>query len=142
MIRKYLQRISGPLLDRIDIHLEVPRLRQEELLGLQPGEPSAAIRERVVRARLRQLERLQPYGLVCNAQMSSKLVRQFCPIGEDIRAYLRTAVQRLGLSARAFDRILKIARTIADLEAAEIQLPHVAEAVQYRSIDRRFWGTG
>jgi len=143
LIRKYLQRISGPLLDRIDIHLEVPRLRQEELLGLQPGEPSAAIRERVVQARLRQLERLQPYGLVCNAQMSSKLVRQFCPIGEEVRGYLRTAVQRLGLSARAFDRILKIARTIADLEGADtIQLPHIAEAVQYRSIDRRFWGTG
>jgi magnesium chelatase family protein len=143
LIRKYLQRISGPLLDRIDIHLEVPRLRQEELLGLQPGEPSAAIRERVVRARWRQLERLQPYGLVCNAQMSSKLVRQFCPIGEEVRSYLRTAVQRLGLSARAFDRILKIARTIADLEGEDtIQLPHIAEAVQYRSIDRRFWGTG
>jgi magnesium chelatase family protein len=75
--------------------------------------------------------------------MSSKLVRQFCPIGEEVRGYLRTAVQRLGLSARAFDRILKIARTIADLEGADtIQLPHIAEAVQYRSIDRRFWGAG
>ena len=143
MIRKYLQRISGPLLDRIDIHLEVPRLRQEELLSLQMGESSASIRERVVRARLRQLERLQPYGIVCNAQMSSKLVREHCPIGEDARSYLRTAVQRLGLSARAYDRIMKIARTIADLEGAEnIQLPHIAEAVQYRSIDRRFWGSG
>lgn len=143
MIRKYLQRISGPLLDRIDIHLEVPRLRQEELLTLQPGESSAAIRERVVRARLRQLERLKPYGIVCNAQMSAKLVREHCPIGEDARSYLRTAVQRLGLSARAYDRIMKIARTIADLEGAEnIQLPHIAEAVQYRSIDRRFWGSG
>ncbi len=142
-IRKYLQRISGPLLDRIDIHLEVPRLRQEELLTLSAGEPSARIRERVVKARLRQLERLQPYGLVCNAQMSTKLVREFCPLNEDVRAYLRTAVQRLGLSARAFDRILKIARTIADLDGEErILLPHVAEAVQYRSIDRRFWGSG
>ncbi len=143
MIRKYLQRISGPLLDRIDIHLEVPRLRQEELLTLHAGESSAAIRERVVRARLRQLERLQPYGVVCNAQMSAKLVREHCSIGEDARSYLRTAVQRLGLSARAYDRIMKIARTIADLEgAATIQLPHLAEAVQYRSIDRRFWGSG
>lgn len=142
-IRKYLQRISGPLLDRIDIHLEVPRLRQEELLNLEFGEPSTKIRERVVRARRRQLERLQPYGLVCNAQMTSKMVREFCPISEEARAYLRTAVQRLGLSARAFDRIVKIARTIADLEGeASILLPHIAEAVQYRSIDRRFWGTG
>lgn len=142
-IRKYLQRISGPLLDRIDIHLEVPRLRQEELLSLQMGEPSATIRERVVQARLRQLERLRPYGIVCNAQMTNKMVREFCPIPEEVRAYLRTAVQRLGLSARAFDRILKIAHTIADLEGeANIQLPHIAEAVQYRSVDRRFWGTG
>lgn len=142
-IRKYLQRISGPLLDRIDIHLEVPRLRQEDLLTLSTGESSARIRERVVKARLRQLERLRPHGLVCNAQMTSKLIREYCPLGEDVRAYLRTAVQRLGLSARAFDRILKIARTIADLEGeVQILLPHIAEAVQYRSIDRRFWGAG
>lgn len=143
MIRKYLQRISGPLLDRIDIHLEVPRLKQDELLTLQAGESSAAIRERVVRARERQLQRLRPYGIVCNAQMSSKLAREHCPIGEDARGYLRMAVQRLGLSARAYDRILKIARTIADLEGSDaIQLPHIAEAVQYRSVDRRFWGGG
>jgi len=143
MIRKYLQRISGPLLDRIDIHLEVPRLRQDELLSLGTGEPSERIRERVIRARLRQLERLQPHGLTCNAQMSSKLVREYCPIGEDARSYLRTAVQRLGLSARAFDRIVKIARTIADLDGEErILLPHIAESVQYRSVDRRYWGAG
>jgi magnesium chelatase family protein len=123
--------------------LEVPRLKQDELLSLQSGESSAAIRERVVRARERQLQRLRPYGIVCNAQMSSKLVREQCPIEEEARGYLRTAVQRLGLSARAYDRILKIARTIADLEAVDtLQLPHLAEAVQYRSIDRRFWGGG
>lgn len=112
-------------------------------MNLEIGESSAQIRERVVQARLRQLERLQPHGLACNAQMTSKMVRAFCPLSEEARAYLRTAVQRPGLSARAFDRIVKITRTIADLEnEPHIQLPHIAEAVQYRSIDRRFWGTG
>lgn len=141
MIRKYLQRISGPLLDRIDIHLEVPRLRQEELLTLQPGEGSVPIRQRVVKARQRQLERFQGLGITCNAQMSGRMVRYFCPLTEEIRVFLRQAITQLGLSARAFDRVLKIARTIADLEGAEsIGVPHIAEAVQYRSVDRRFWG--
>lgn len=143
LIRKYLQRISGPLLDRIDMHLEVPRLRQEELLNLQPGETSEAIRKRVVAARQRQQERFGAQGTFCNAHMSSRQVRQYCPINEDCKAFLRQAINQLGLSARAFDRVLKIARTIADLNGSEsIQLPHLSEAVQYRSIDRRFWGAG
>lgn len=141
LIRKYLQRISGPLLDRIDIHIEVPRLRQDELLTLQAGESSENIRRRVVQARKRQIERFAEHGITCNAQMSTRLVRHYCTIGEDTRAFLRNVVQQLGLSARAFDRILKIARTIADLRGAEqIGISDVSEAAQYRSVDRRFWG--
>ena len=142
MIAKYLQRISGPLLDRIDIHIEVPRLHQDDLLSQKPaGETSEQIRNRVVKSRLIQKERFEGTKLHCNAHMQSKQIKQFCPINTEVKDLLRAAVSQLGLSARAYDRILKLARTVADLEASEqIQLAHVAEAIQYRAMDRKLWG--
>ncbi len=142
MIAKYLQRISGPLLDRIDIHIEVPRLRQDEMIqGSGNGEPSGSIRSRVLAARSRQKERFEATTLHCNAHMGAKQIRQFCRVTDDVKDLLRAAISQLGLSARAYDRILKLARTIADLDAeADIQLAHVAEAIQYRALDRKLWG--
>jgi magnesium chelatase family protein len=142
MISKYLQRISGPLLDRIDIHIEVPRLHQDDLLNQKPaGETSEQVRNRVVKSRLIQKERFAGTKLHCNAHMQSKQIKQFCPINAEVKDLLRAAVSQLGLSARAYDRILKLARTVADLEASEsIQLAHVAEAIQYRAMDRKLWG--
>jgi len=143
MIHKYLRRISGPLLDRIDIHIEVPRLKDQELVNQPTGENSAAIRARVERAREVQRRRFgnDGAGIFCNAHMSAKQIRKFCAPKEDVKDLLRTAINQLGLSARAYDRILKLARTIADLEGVEdITLAHVAEAVQYRSLDRKLWG--
>ena len=139
-IRKYQQRVSGPLLDRIDIHIEVPRLSHDDLLRTQLGEPSSAIRERVVRARQTQQQRFAGTGARCNAQMTTRLLRQFCPLSEDVKAMLKQVSQQMGISARAFDRIVKLARTIGDLAGEEqIGLAHVAEAIQYRSLDRRIW---
>jgi magnesium chelatase family protein len=143
MIQKYMRRISGPLLDRIDIHIEVPRLKDEELLSHPSGESSAAIRERVKAARKIQQERFaaEPGNIYCNANMNARMIRKYCHPGEDVKELLRAAVSQLNLSARAYDRILKLARTIADLEGLEdIALSHVAEAVQYRSMDRKLWG--
>ena len=142
MIAKYLQRISGPLLDRIDIHIEVPRLRQDEMIqGGGSGEPSGSIRGRVLAARSRQKERFEATALHCNAHMGARQIRQFCRVTDDVKDLLRAAISQLGLSARAYDRILKLARTIADLDAeADIQLAHVAEAIQYRALDRKLWG--
>ena len=143
MIHKYLRRISGPLLDRIDIHIEVPRLKDQELVNQPTGENSAAIRARVERAREVQRRRFgnDGAGIFCNAHMNAKQIRKFCAPKDDVKDLLRTAINQLGLSARAYDRILKLARTIADLEGVEdITLAHVAEAVQYRSLDRKLWG--
>lgn len=142
MIAKYLQRISGPLLDRIDIHIEVPRLRQDEMVQTGgTGESSAAVRERVVAARERQAARFVGTKLHGNAQMQARQIKQFCAVGDEVKELLRAAITQLGLSARAYDRILKLARTIADLDAQEdIQLAHVAEAIQYRALDRKLWG--
>ncbi|HOM81273.1 MAG TPA: YifB family Mg chelatase-like AAA ATPase [Armatimonadota bacterium] len=141
LIQRYLQRISGPLLDRIDIHIEVPRLKLDEFTATaQVGESSAQIRARVEAARQRQTERFRKTGLYCNAQMQSRHIRKWCELGEDGRELLKAAIQQLGLSARAYDRILKLSRTIADLDASdEIRVAHVAEAIQYRSLDRKFW---
>ncbi|HDP75504.1 MAG TPA: ATP-binding protein [Bacteroidales bacterium] len=140
-VQKYLNRISGPLLDRIDIHVEVIPVPFEKLSSAPPAESSAHIRERVVKARQVQEERFVPWADVhCNAQMTSKLIRQFCVLDEAGTAILKTAMERLNLSARAYDRILKVSRTIADLELSEKILPqHVAEAIQYRSLDRENW---
>ena len=137
-VQRYRNRVSGPLLDRIDLHVEVPAVRFRELTDGRAGEPSAAIRERVRRAREAQRARFAKRPDVhANAHMTPRDLRQFCRIGEAGDALLRTAIAKLGLSARAYHRVLKIARTLADLEgAAEIGTAHVAEAIQYRSLDR------
>jgi magnesium chelatase family protein len=141
-VRRYLARLSGPLLDRIDIHLEVPAVRWRELADERGGEPSGAIRERVARARQIQQERFAARrGVFANAHMAPRDIRACCRLTEAADALLRTAVQRLGLSARAYHRTLKIARTIADLAgAAAIEPAHVSEAVQYRCLDRQARG--
>ena len=170
-VAKYQKRISGPLLDRIDLHIEVPRLSEEELLQVRVGESSATIRERVCRARDIQSRRFatplpaspstdapphpadqialqadkpcsqQARPLFCNAQMSSRELRAYCVPSASVQALLRAAIGQLGLSARAYDRLLKVSRTIADLGGEEdIQVAHIAEAIQYRSLDRKLWG--
>ncbi len=139
-VSKYLQKISGPLLDRIDIHIEVPRLKHDELTSPPAGEGSAAIRARVEKARKVQEERLASTGLYCNAHMGAKQIQQFCKIDGDAMSLLRAAITQMSLSARAYDRILKLARTIADLAQEEtIGVAHIAEAVQYRALDRKLW---
>lgn len=140
-IRRYLMRISGPLLDRIDIHVEVPRLSPQELMGKSVGESSATVRQRVRRARDRQVERLRSDGLTCNAQMGARQLRSQCVLDDSARDLLKTAINQLSLSARAYDRILKVARTIADLDSGDhIQLHHIAEAINYRTMDRKLFG--
>lgn len=140
-IQRYMSRISGPLMDRIDIHITVPSVKFKELSSDARGEDSAVIRERVNRARQLQIERFKKEkDIFCNAHMDSRDIAQYCRIGEKSRALLATAISQQGLSARAYDRILKVARTIADLaDSAEIELGHVAEAVHYRTLDRRLW---
>ena len=139
-VQRYLKRISGPLQDRIDIHIEVPRLQPEEVVSKATGEPSAAIQARVIAARERQRARFVDAPFHSNADMNAKALRKFCPLGSEVEGLLRTAINQFGLSARAYDRIIKLARTIADLEGAEeIAVHHAAEAVQYRSLDRKFW---
>jgi len=139
-IQKYIGKISGPLLDRIDLHIEVPALKWKEMSSEEPGETSFAIRERVCRAREIQQERYREDGLYCNAQMASKQLKAHCSLDEPSQALLKAAMERFGLSARAYDRILKVARTIADLdEEAEIRPNYIAEAIQYRNLDRNIW---
>jgi magnesium chelatase family protein len=137
-VQEYLGRLSGPLLDRIDLHVEVPAVRYRDLADRRSGEPSASIRERVRRAREFQEERFRGRADVrTNAEMTSSDLRLHCAVGEGADALLRTAITRLGLSARAYHRVLKIARTIADLDVGgEITTAHVSEAIQYRSLDR------
>lgn len=136
-VAKYQARLSGPILDRLDIHIEVPRLRHDELLSNNPGESSAAIRARVAKARTIQTLRFAGTKVVNNAQMRPKDLRVYCPLTADVQLLLRTAIERLHLSARAYDRILKLSRTIADMEASDqISTAHIAEAIQYRNLDR------
>ncbi|MCS7082826.1 MAG: YifB family Mg chelatase-like AAA ATPase [Bacteroidetes bacterium] len=137
-VQRYLAKLSGPLLDRLDIHIEVSPVPYSDLASRIDGESSAAIRERVMAARLRQLERFRDTaGVYANAHMDTRLVRRFCPLTAEGEALMKQAIARLGLSARAYDRILKVARTIADLDGDErIQPVHLAEAIQYRSLDR------
>jgi len=138
-IQRYWSKISGPLLDRIDIHIEVPSIEWRDLTAVADGESSETIRQRVNTARKVQLERLGSAGLFSNAQMRSGILKKHCRLDSNSMKFLEKAVEKLGLSARAYHRILKIARTIADLAGAtDIQPPHVAEAIQYRSLDRRF----
>lgn len=142
IVQKYLNKISGPLLDRIDIHVEVVPVPFRELSSMRVSENSEQIRKRVVGARLIQEARFQPYkGVYCNAQITSKMLKSFCQITDEGMTLLKNAMDKLNLSARAYDRILKVSRTIADLEASEsIRTEHLAEAIHYRSLDRENWG--
>ena len=139
-IQNYISRISGPLLDRIDLQVEVPAVKYRDLASDFAGEPSASIRERVQRARHLQQERFTQAQIYCNANMESRHLREFCKVEDAAQELLRVAITQLGLSARAYDRILKVARTIADLaDSPTIEAEHVSEAIQYRSLDRSFW---
>jgi magnesium chelatase family protein len=140
-IQRYVSKISGPLLDRIDIHIEVPAVQYKELRGDVEIESSACVRSRVIRAREIQIERYRgEKSTYANSQMPPKLIRKHCAITADGEKILETAIQRLGLSARAHDRILKVSRTIADLEGATSLLPkHLSEAIQCRTLDRTYW---
>ncbi|HNZ85986.1 MAG TPA: YifB family Mg chelatase-like AAA ATPase, partial [Paludibacteraceae bacterium] len=141
IVQKYLNRISGPLLDRIDIHIEIVPVPFEKLSCAKPTEHSEVIRERVIKARKIQEERFKENdGVHCNAQMSSKLLREHTKLSDTSQQLLKVAMQRLNLSARAYDRILKVARTIADLDdAKDIQVEHISEAINYRNLDREGW---
>jgi magnesium chelatase family protein len=153
MIQRYVSKVSGPLLDRIDIHIEVPAVQYKELRGAGGAEGSAEIRARVLQARERQHTRFAQAGdrtkgsakatsrqIYANAQMGTQQIRQHCELSSDAERLLECAMQQQGLSARAHDRILKVARTIADLEgAADISVKQIAEAIQYRTLDRSYW---
>jgi magnesium chelatase family protein len=147
-IQRNMSKVSGPLLDRIDIHIEVPSVKVEHLAKKPDGEPSAKIRERVITARARQQARYSALNqshpkarrVYKNADIPAKLVQEYCDIGEEGQQLMKMAMTRMGLSARAYDRILKVSRTIADLAGVEqITSAHLNEAIQYRSLDRQFW---
>jgi magnesium chelatase family protein len=141
IVHRYMSKISGPLLDRIDLHVEVVPVSFDEMTANRKTENSEQIRERVVQARTIQANRFKDQqSIYCNAMMPSNMVKEVCAVGEAGKALLKTAMERLGLSARAYDRILKVSRTVADLSASEdIKVEHLAEAIQYRSLDRDGW---
>lgn len=140
-IEKYLSKISGPLLDRIDIHIEVPAIKYKELTSDENPEASSVIKERVKKARDAQLKRFKDDGIFANSHMSHKQIKKYCNLTEEGQTLLKAAIEELNFSARAYDKILKISRTIADLAACENILPeHISEAIQYRSLDRQVWG--
>jgi magnesium chelatase family protein len=153
MIQRYVSKVSGPLLDRIDIHIEVPAVQYKELRGGAAAEGSEQIRSRVLAARERQHDRFLQTGertkgspkgvsrqIFANAQMSTQQIRTYCELSSDAERLLERAMQQQGLSARAHDRILKVARTIADLAGEQdIAVKHIAEAIQYRTLDRSYW---
>jgi magnesium chelatase family protein len=141
MIQKYLSRISGPLLDRIDMHIEIVPVPFDKLSEAAPAEPSAVIRERVIKARQVQEARFKDVqGVYCNAQMSSKMLRRYCEVNAEGQQLLKAVMLRMNLSARAYDRILKVARTIADMAGSEnIETEHLAEAINYRNLDKEGW---
>ena len=137
-IQRYRSKVSGPLLDRIDIQVEVPTLRYQELANKDAGESSGEVRQRVNAARSIQLQRFVNRKIHANAQMGAKDIKRYCAVNDAAEKLLETAINKLGLSARAYSRILKVGRTIADLDGSEeIESPHIAEAIQYRSLDRR-----
>ena len=149
-IERYLSKISGPLLDRIDIHIEVPAIKYKELVSKDNPESSALIKERVKKARDIQLKRFSAKGgsacggkddgIFANSHMAHKQIKKYCGLTEEGQALLKAAIEELGFSARAYDKILKVARTIADLDKSEdIQAEHVSEAIQYRSLDRQLF---
>jgi magnesium chelatase family protein len=141
-VQKYLNKVSGPLLDRIDLHVEVTPVAFNELSSKSSFEKSESVRSRVIAARDIQIKRFEAQpGIFCNAQMNSRKLREVCAIPESSRNLLKVAMERLNLSARAYDRILKVSRTIADLAQSEAIMPeHLAEAIQFRSLDREGWG--
>ena len=139
-VHKYLNRISGPLLDRIDIHIEVPPVEYEELTAKSGEETSASIRRRVDAARAIQTARFKGTSVTCNAHIDSSMFEEVCVMDEKAERILKQAFDKLGMTARAYDRVLKVARTIADLDASDlIRAAHIAEAIQYRSLDRKYW---
>ena len=140
-IQKYMAKISGPLLDRIDLHIEVPAVKYKELASKEAGECSARIRERVILTRKIQMKRFEERkGMYSNADMQSKDIQNYCKVDDAGEELLKMAITKLGLSARAYDRILKVARTIADLASSpSIRPEHISEAIQYRSLDRNLW---
>ncbi len=135
-----MSKISGPLLDRIDIHVDVPAVKYAELSTKTPGESSELIRQRIGRTRRIQQERFKKEKVFANAQMTPRLIRTHCEIDSESQRHLEQAMTKMGLSARAYDRILKVARTIADMEEQQnIADRHISEAIQYRSLDRTYW---
>ncbi|MGN0550887.1 MAG: YifB family Mg chelatase-like AAA ATPase [Acutalibacteraceae bacterium] len=139
-VARYLSRVSNPLLDRLDLHIEVPPVDFEELSSKEETESSADIKKRVDKARNIQLERYKDMGISCNARITPAIMKKCCPLDDKATAMLKNAFDRLGLSARAYDRIVRVARTIADLDSCEeIKGRHIAEAIQYRSLDRKYW---
>ena len=135
-MERYVSRISGPMLDRIDLHVEVPSVEFEAMRRKQSPEPSAAVKERVNAARARQAERLAGAGIACNAHMTAPMLGKFCVLDDGGEKVLQAAFRRMGLTGRSHDRILRVARTIADLDGAErISAAHLAEAIQYRNAD-------
>jgi len=142
MVKNYLNKISGPLMDRIDLHVEVTPVPFTDLAEAPSGEKSTQVRERVIKARQVQELRFRKHdNIYCNAQMSTKNLGIFCELNEQGRILLKNAMEKLSLSARAYDRIIKVSRTIADLDESDsIKTEHLAEAIQYRSLDRESWG--
>jgi magnesium chelatase family protein len=139
-IHNYLSKISGPLLDRIDIHIDVPAVKYQELSSKREGEPSETVRNRVIKARKIQLKRFEGTGIFKNADMGPKEIKKFCQLDSQSENLLKNAMEKMGLSARAYNRILKVSRTIADLSNSEnITVVHLSEAIQYRSLDRDYW---
>ncbi len=142
IVHKYLNKISGPLLDRIDLHVEVTPVKFDDLAYEASTTGSEEIRLKVIQARMIQEERFRESETIhCNAQMSSRQLKKHCEINSEGKEILKTAMEKLGLSARAYDRIIRVSRTIADLDTSEkIEAKHLAEAIQYRSLDREGWG--
>ena len=140
-VQKYLGKISGPMLDRVDMHIEVTPVEYGELSSQIPSETSQEIRQRVIHARQKQDQRLAAFEKIhCNAQLNSKMIEELCPIPEDAKNLLKLAMKKLNLSARAYSKIIKLSRTIADLAGSEeITADYIAEAINYRSLDKQLW---